>query len=191
MEDGPSRPSSTTLQIARLFSVVGNPLFLIPLTIGAVTLNWRWMLIIACTTTLPLLVITARKVRSGHWSNFDVSRQDQRLGLYLWGTPLFLLAALVLYLSGASPRMMQGVAAGGLLFFAGMVGNRFLKISMHMMFSTFGIVLIVRTWPWSAIGMLPFLAGIAWSRLVLERHTRAEVLVGATIGLVAGVLAVM
>lgn len=191
MEDGRSRLSSTTLLLARALSVAGNPLFLMPITIGAITSNWRWMLIIACTTTIPLLVITARKVRSGRWSNFDVSRHDQRLGLYAWGTPLFLLGALVLYLSGASPRMMQGVAAGGLMFFAGIVGNRFLKISMHMMFSTFAIVLIVRTWPWSALVMLPFLTGVAWSRLVLERHTRAEVVVGTTIGLVAGVLAVL
>jgi len=193
MEDRQLRLSSTPAfhQFARVVSVAGNPLFLVPLTVAAATHSWTSAALVAATTTLPLIVITLRNVRRGTWADFDVSRRDQRLGLYRAGAPLLLLASAILYATGAHPRMMRSVLAALLMFVAGLVGHRFLKISMHMMFSTFCGVLIMWLYPWSAAALVPFLLLIAWSRHHLGRHTLAEIAVGTAIGIAAGFLAVL
>ena len=67
-----------------------------------------------------------------------------------------------------------------------------LKLSLHAGFAAFSALLL---WP-SYLGMLSLLllaVGVAWSRLVLSRHTPQEValglLAGATAGLAFNVLA--
>lgn len=187
------RLSSTTffLPLARGVSIVGNPLFLVPLTVAAATRNLLWAAAIAATTTLPLVAIILRNVRRGTWSDFDVSRHDQRLGLYRAGLPLLLLAGIVLYAVGASPRMMRSVAAGAAIFAAGVLGHRFLKLSMHMMFAAFCAALIIRLYPWSSVGVVPFVVLIAWSRHSLGRHTWTEIVIGAMIGTAAGLFAAL
>jgi hypothetical protein len=185
MEDGRPRLSST-IALARALSILGHPFLLIPLTIAALTRSLFWTAVIAASTTVPLLAIIVRKVRRGTWSDFDVSRHEQRSGVYHAGIPLLALCALLLYLLGASPEMLRGVAAGALMFLAGLLGNRFLKISMHMMFAAFCTVALARTYPASLFGTLPFLAAIAWSRRYLDRHTWAEIAVGVVIGLACG-----
>ncbi|MEA2464116.1 MAG: hypothetical protein QOJ98_1863 [Acidobacteriota bacterium] len=185
MEDGRPRLSST-IALARALSLLGHPFLLIPLTIAALTGSFFWTAVIAASTTVPLLLIIARKVRRGAWSDFDVSRHEQRSGLYYAGIPLMALSALLLYLLGASASMLRGVAAGGVMFLAGLLGNRFLKISMHMMFASFCTVALTREYPSSIYATLPFLAAIAWSRRYLDRHTWAEIAVGVAIGAACG-----
>jgi hypothetical protein len=188
MEDGRPRLSSTSA-LARALSVLGHPFILLPLTIAALTRSLFWTTVIAATTTVPLLAIIARKVRRGAWSDFDVSRHEQRSGLYYAGIPLIAFCALLLYFLGASPEMMRGIAAGSLMFLAGLLGNRFLKISMHMMFAAFSTITLARTYPSSLYGTLPFLTAIAWSRRHLDRHTWTEIAVGTLIGAICGALA--
>ena len=188
MEDGHPRLSSTSA-LARALSLLGHPAVIIPLTIAALTRSLFWTTVIAASTTIPLLAIIARKVRRGTWSDFDVSRHEQRSSLYYAGIPLIALCALLLYFLGASPEMMRGIAAGSLMFLAGLFGNRFLKISMHMMFAAFCTVALARTYPSSLYGTLPFLTAIAWSRRHLDRHTWPEIAVGTLIGTICGLVA--
>ncbi|HET8798351.1 MAG TPA: hypothetical protein VFO89_11725 [Thermoanaerobaculia bacterium] len=186
------RLSSTTLStwLARALSIAGHPLAVIPLTIAATTRNWLWTALVAATTTLPLVLLISRNVRRGRWSDFDVSRRDQRLGLYRAGIPLLLLAAALLLLAGASPRMLRALLAAALLLASGALGHRFLKISMHMMFAAFCAVILVRFHPATAAAVVAFLLLVGWSRLHLGRHTRTEVAVGTLLGVAAGALAV-
>jgi hypothetical protein len=181
MEDGRPRLSST-IALARTLSVLGHPFLLVPLTIAVLTRSLFWTAVIAASTTVPLLVIISRKVRRGAWSDFDVSRHEQRAGLYYAGIPLMALSAILLYCLGASPSLMRGVAAGTVMFLAGLLGNRFLKISLHMMVAAFCAVALARAYPWSPIGTIPFLTAIAWSRRFLDRHTWAEIGVGLLLG---------
>ena len=188
MEDGRPRLSSS-IALARTLSIAGHPFLLVPLTVAAVSRSAFWTAVIAASTTLPLLAIIARKVRRGAWSDFDVSRHDQRSGLYYAGLPLLLLTLLILYFLGASAHLMRATFAGAVMFAAGLLGNRFLKISMHMMFASFCAASIVRAYPTAVFAALPFLAALAWSRRHLERHTWTEIAVGLAIGTACGVAA--
>ncbi|HYK03036.1 MAG TPA: hypothetical protein VE974_14845 [Thermoanaerobaculia bacterium] len=188
MEDGRPRLSST-IALARALSILGHPFLLIPLTIAALTGSLFWTAVIAASTTVPLLAVIARKVRRGAWSDFDVSRHEQRAGLYYAGIPLLAVCVVLLYFLGAPAGMIRGAAAGAAMFLAGLLGNRFLKISMHMMFAAFCTVALSREYPWSPAATLPLLAAIAWSRRYLDRHTWAEIAVGIVIGSVCALAA--
>ncbi|MBV8520415.1 MAG: hypothetical protein JO197_23690 [Acidobacteria bacterium] len=187
MEDGRTRPSSTILA-ARTLSVAGHPFLLVPLTIAVTTRSVRWGAILALTTIVPLLVITARNVRRGAWSDYDVSRRDQRLGLYTAAIPLLLIGAAAFYFLGASPRLLRGFVAAAAMFAIGIAAHRFLKISLHMMCAAFCAVLVAWQFPKSAPFVALFTLAIAWSRWKLERHTIAELVAGTLIGAAAGVL---
>ena len=189
MEGRPVRLSSIVL--ARALSIAGHPFVLSPLTIGATTRSWRWAALVAAGTTLPLLAIIARKVRRGSWSDFDVSRHDQRHGLYAAAIPLVVITALVFWFLGAHRDLLRGFAAATVMLGLGAAANRFLKTSMHMMCAAFCAVIMIRVYPLSAIGVIPFVAAVAWSRRKLERHTLVEVLVGLGIGLAAGLVVVV
>ncbi|HEY0160385.1 MAG TPA: hypothetical protein VGF28_24070 [Thermoanaerobaculia bacterium] len=182
---------SFTTPLARWLSIAGHPFVLIPLTVGASTRSLFWAAVIAASTTLPLLAIIIRNVRKGRWSDADVSRHDQRSGLYHAGLPILLLSALVLYVLGADPRLLRGIAAGVAMAVAGLIGNRWLKISMHMMFAAFCAVAISRAYPGAltVAAATLFLAALAWSRNHLKRHTWPEIATGLALGLLAGAAA--
>lgn len=188
MEDGRPRLSSSIL-LARLLSTAGHPFVLIPLMVAVATRNWTWAAIVAAATILPLFVITLRNVRRGVWSDHDVSRRDQRSGLYRVVFPLLAITALLLWWMGASPPMLRGIAAAAVMLALGRLGNRFLKMSLHMMAAGFCAVTILRIYPQSAWGIVPFVAAIGWSRRKLDRHTWAEIVVGVVIGAGAALLA--
>jgi hypothetical protein len=174
------------LRVARILSVALHPFVLAPLTVAIATRNWRWTAAVAATTILPLAVVLIRRTRRGAWTDFDVSHRDQRPGLYYVAIPLLALAAIVVWWLGATPAFLRSFLAIAFLFAAGLFGNRFLKISLHMMFGAFGLVIIARLYPWSLFLTLPLLVSLAWSRWRLERHTPAEIAVGLILGLAAG-----
>ena len=136
-------------------------------------------------------MIVLRNVRRGVWSDHDVSRHEQRGGLYRVLLPLFAVTALVLYFMGAGPGMMRGFAARAVMLLLGALGNRFLKISMHMMAAAFCGITIARLYPTAAFAIVPLVAALAWSRRKLERHTWAEVFVGLAMGTASALIAMI
>lgn len=174
------------LRIARILSAALHPFIVAPLTAAIVTRNWRWTGAIAATTILPLTVLLIRRTRRRVWTDFDVSHRDQRPGLYYAALPLLALAALAVWSLDAPLWFLRSFVAIACLFAAGLIGNRFLKISLHMMLGAFCLVGLARLSAWSLFLTVPLLASLAWSRWRLERHTAAEIATGLLLGLVAG-----
>ncbi|MGZ5433564.1 MAG: hypothetical protein ACXWH7_11600 [Thermoanaerobaculia bacterium] len=173
------------LRAARILSAVLHPFVVAPLTAALATRNWRWTAAITATTVLPLAALLIRRTRRGIWNDFDVSHPDQRPGLYFAAIPLLALAAILVWWMGAPPWFLRSFFAIAVLFAAGLLGNRFLKISLHMMFGAFCLVAVARLYPSSLLLTLPLLASLAWSRRRLERHTPAEIAVGLLLGVAA------
>jgi hypothetical protein len=187
MEDRPPRLSSTTL--AGVISIAGHPFVLVPLMVAIATGNWIWTAVVTVGTILPLFVIIVRKVRSGLWSDHDVSRRDQRGGLYRVALPLIAASAVLLYLLGAGRGMLRGVAAAAVMLAIGFLLNRFLKISLHMMVAANCGVTIGWLHPHALYAIVPFIAAIGWARRKLDRHTWLEIVLGTLIGGAAAVWA--
>src|SRR5688572_342421 len=180
-------PSPRRAQLARLISIAAHPFVLVPLTVALVTRNWRWTLIVAASTILPIFAIILWKVRRGVWSDVDVSHREQRSSLYWFAIPLFAAAA---FLVPAPPWFMRSMLAICAVLVIGLAGDRFLKTSLHMLFGAYCAVILAETWPWSLAIVAVILGALAWSRWLLGHHTPAELAAGTVLGAAAGMYTV-
>jgi hypothetical protein len=182
-------PAAPLRRLASFLSTAGHPFVLVPLTIFSVTRSWLWTAVVASTTTLPMLFVLLRKVRKGDWSDHDVSRHEERGGFYYVAFPLMACAALAFHLLDAPAGMMRGLLAGVAMLAVGFAANRWLKVSVHMLFGAFCCVLLARQFPATIPILAAFLPSLAWSRRYLDRHTWAEIAVGLVTGFAGGVFA--
>lgn len=179
--------------IARLISVVGHPVVVLP---GAVMASGAARGVSGATraTTIGVtlaigvvvLVFSAVRVWLGHWSHVDASAPAERNQLNLFTAVLLLGAAAAGFLSrGGSPDPYLWPACSGGVVLAAILLRRRLKLSQHVAFDLFAALAVLPSMG-IATGMGVLVVAVGWSRLELGRHTRAEIVVGAGVGLVAG-----
>jgi membrane-associated phospholipid phosphatase len=168
-------------RLARLISIAAHPLVLSPLTVALASRNWRWTLIIAASTTIPIAAVLLWNVRRGVWSDFDVSRRDQRSGLYWIAIPIFAVTAFLV------PAFTRSMLALVCILLIALALSRFQKTSLHLLFGAFCAVILWRAYPWSAFVMAGVLVALAWARWYLKHHTPVEIATGTLLGLVVGI----
>ncbi len=180
---------------ATYISVIGHPLITIPLFVIIATFSQNDFkkaafissLIVGCVF-LPLVLRLYRKSKNGTYTNFDVSDRKQRKSMYLFILPLLLVVTVVLYLSGQSANLCLSVFCALMLMFISQLVNFYVKSSLHVSMNIYLSFLIM---PMNlTIGIIVFLLTglIAWSRIVLGRHTYKEIWVGAALGLITGLI---
>ncbi len=178
---------------AHAFSLLGYPYILIPLSIA---------LTVAASTgevndILPLLaslaavfgvvsVVTWAGVRSGRFSNFDVSTRTERGGFYRLLLVAMVGVSLYLYLTQPHHPALRGLITATVLLAVCSVLNRKLKVSLHAAFAFFAAAFPLAVAPVLSGVLFAFAVAVCWSRLVLKRHVLNEVLVGSALGIVAG-----
>lgn len=169
---------------ARVLSIAGHPLLLTPLTVAFVTRSLRWTVLIGAATILPVTALILWNMHRGVWSDFDVSRRDQRSGLYWFALPLLALAALLL---PAPPWFQRSMLALVAVLVIALALDRLLKTSLHLLFAAFSTVVMAGADVRSLALMLPLSAALAWSRWHLGHHTPAELALGSALGAAAGI----
>ena len=127
-----------------------------------------------------------RQIRRGTYGNFDVSERRHRNSFYPVLLGLLGLAAVGLFRQPQAGGFRYGLgAAWGLLLVCYLL-NFWLKVSLHAALSFFlaaAVWYLFPGWGWLALGVAGLIAA---SRLVLQRHSLPELLVGAALGLAAG-----
>ena len=193
----PSARPPVRQRLAWWVSVLAHPFVLIPLLVGYVTARSlptgqaaMVVGIVVAGAILPMLWIISRRVRSGAWTNYDVSVREQRTGMY--PAALAIAGVTVLVLAWArSPRpVLLGAVGSLLLIVASSLVNLRLKVSLHVGFAAFAAVAVLPDRTLSAgLGLVAL--AVAWSRLELGRHSVAEVVGGALLGVAVGMAVVM
>ena len=186
-------PTRWRAAAARVLSTVGHPALLMPAVIAFATVAGRAPIrviavAVMSTTAVALAVVAYSRwqVRAGRWADVDASVPRERrqlnglLGALLIGT------AAILWRLAQPHAVVAGLGLSGALVVTADVLRRWLKMSLHASFAVFAALLL---WPgFESVALLLLAAAVGWSRLVLERHTRLEVAVGALAGAAAGVL---
>jgi membrane-associated phospholipid phosphatase len=172
-------------RLARLISIVAHPFVLSPLTVALASRNWRWTLIIAAATIIPISAVILWNMRRGVWSDFDVSRREQRSGLYWVAIPIFTVAA---FLVPAFTRPMLALVC---VLIVALALSRLQKTSLHLLFATFCAAILWRAYPWSLFVMAAVLVALAWSRWYLKHHTPVEIATGTLLGVAAGIYTII
>jgi membrane-associated phospholipid phosphatase len=181
-------PKSWDALLAYVISQVGSPPVL---SVGALALiastlsiqrAWTWAGVYVSLAILTPILYLVWLVRQGLVTDLDVQLREQRVRPLLFTIVCAGLAWLVLAFGGAPVEMV--VVTGGLwLQMVIIFGITFRwKISVHSAAAA-GVATLI----WSMAGTtLPLLIGvpiIAWSRVRLQRHTVAQTIAGAVLGL--------
>lgn len=181
------------VKIARWISVVGHPFLLMPLLTGIIAYHVlpAKQALIAELVALGVVIFPAGlytlfQVRRGTWGDLDVSNQKERDHFY--GILLLLLVILtgVAWLAEVPQSIPLGSLAIIILVGSAFVVNIWIKISLHTGFGVFVALTLSLINPTLATIALLLACLVAWSRVVLGRHTRREVILGGMLGSAVG-----
>lgn len=181
--------------VARVLSVVGHPLLLMPLAValslrarGAAGATLGVALGLTAVAALVVAAYSVMQVRRGRWRHVDATLPAERRQLNRFA--LGLLAVCAVGGAVVAWPVGLGLGAGVALVAAGLLLRRHLHLSLH---AAFGALAVALVWPQAwAMGLLALLlAGVCWSRLALGRHRLRDVAAGLLAGALAGVVFVL
>jgi len=186
---------SYTTRAAVLLSILGNPLVLLPLTVLLVSMRTvsparalAFAVALASLGVAPLALLIRHKVRTGRWSDHDVSDQSHRGEFYPIAMFITAGTGVGLWLLGAPGIVVRGIFVTLLLLILARTLSRWSKISLHTSIGAFCAVTLVTVNIWVAGGALILATAVGWARMWLERHTLWQVLGGAALGAAGGLV---
>ncbi|MBO9691506.1 phosphatase PAP2 family protein [Chryseobacterium sp.] len=180
------KKSSLLHTFSKIVSDFFNPLislilFFIYMSIREYSLkeSMLYFLPILLMIVIPVIIWLVWNVKTGRYTNMDVSNRIQRKTLYI-----FIAGAVISYLifnyirNGYIDWVMLFIL---ILLFALQISNLFIKSSMHTAFNVFVAALFFSLdWKMGLIWLgIAILVGI--TRIILKRHTVKEVFMGAAI----------
>jgi hypothetical protein len=181
-------------RLATIVSWIGHPLTFISLSAGvviALRLPNRVGLIVLLTLLLtvivPMALLLFRGVRSGRWSDADVSVRKERTRFYPKAIPISAVSVIVLLLLRAPPFVLRGALGTLLLLILAGLANFRIKLSLHALFAFYCAAILFPVNPFLGGAALALALVVFWSRLYLQRHDMPEMLIGTLLGLIGGI----
>lgn len=180
-------------RVAFVFSTLGNPLLTSALLLCTACLRFlnssralEVGLALLVLLLLPIALLNLGRVRSGQYSDFDVSRREDRKTLYPLIVGLPLLAAGTLFATGQPAPLWFGMLCASIMTAAAASVNCYIKISLHAAFCFFYAVAVARLSTAWVAPVAVFAILVACSRFILKRHAIAELVLGTALGVGAG-----
>lgn len=183
----PSRMNKT--KIARLVSVAGHPFVMIVLLVLLLSWTmdraaaWRITGFVAVIGLVPTGLLLWRRSTSRRRPTTDNSAPEDRTMFYFSLFAVLLLSSVYFHFVEHSAILVRGSAVTALMSAVAAVFNRWIRLSLHLAFATYTGLVLTRIHPGDGLPILIFVPFLAWSRLVLLRHTLPEVIGGAALGL--------
>ncbi len=150
---------------------------------AAVSAQWTAFFIVMII--LPAVLFIALRVRSGRYTDADVSVRQHRFSIYFFGGGCFILG-LILFISFGAPRILVASLLAALVALAiGTLVTTQTKASAHAgVTAGCAAVLFFVSVP---LGVLVSLAALAvgWARIYLHQHTPTQVILGWVIAVVS------
>lgn len=182
-----------TKRTAALISSIGHPFLLLPLVLAWLTVRQlsfekAWPTLVAIFSCILIMVVFLYfRKQKGQISNWDVSaRKERASNIY---QPILFLTGLV----AIAMYYFQQPFIGDTLFFGILIAvcyaiNARIKVSQHTVMAYFVSFLVIPVNLWAGLALLFFAPFIGWSRVVLGRHKKEEVMVGTIVGIAFGIL---
>lgn len=144
------------------------------------------VLLVTLAVVVPVAALMLRQVRRGRWSNVDASNASERPILFV--VSMAGLAAALVWLLRYDPQsfLVRGlVVVAGFMVIAAVL-TRWIKLSLHVAFATLTATALSLIGSPAGFALILVVPIVAWSRLVLTRHSLHEVAAGSVLGLVTG-----
>jgi len=181
--------------LARCVSWIGHPLVFISLSVAIIIIlrlanraGLALLLTLLVTLILPMGLLLLWGARTGRWSDADVSIRSERVRFYPRAIPISAMAVIALWLLGAPAMALRGAVVTLFLLLVAALVNFRIKLSLHALFAFYSAIILFVVHP--VVGAIAFALAflVFWSRLYLGRHDLLETLVGASLGLLGGVV---
>ncbi len=182
-----------TKPTAALLSAIGHPFVLLPLVFSGLAVRQvgfekAWPTLAAVLGCIAVMVAyISFKKKKGLVSNWDVSAQHQR-SRNVYQPILILVLAVAAVLWFFRQPFVADTLFFGLLMGVCYAINSKIKISQHTVIAFFVSFLAFPANVWVGAALLVFAPFVAWSRVVLGRHQKNEVVLGAIVGTLFGLL---
>ena len=181
------------IRFARFISWIGHPLVFVAASVAVVVgtqlglhAGLPILLALLLSTLVPTAILLLSGVRSGRWSDTDVSVRKERQRFFPWAVPFSVAGVIVMYWIHAPAYIIRGGVVTLAIFLASWIANCFLKLSLHALFAFYCAMILFRVGAgWGAIALLLAIL-VAWSRLFLHRHTPVELIAGIALGMIGG-----
>ncbi|KQS92628.1 phosphatase PAP2 family protein [Chryseobacterium sp. Leaf394] len=187
------KQASPLHKISRIISDFFNPLvsliiFFVYMSVHKYSLNQalKHFLPILLMVIIPVIAWITYNVKTGKYTNMDVSNRVQRKTLYIF---IGICVAAYLFYSYLKHGRFDFVMLFILvLLLALQVSNYFIKSSMHTAFNIFVAALFFNIDTSMGIAWLFVAALVGLTRIILKRHTPKEVVLGALIAFLVSFL---
>lgn len=184
---------SLVYRAAYVCSALGNPLLISAIFLSAFCLRLldrsRAVEVVGALVILllvPIAIWNYSRMRSGHYSDFDVSRREDRTTMYPVILALMMSSTGLMFFTGQPRVLSVGMLCGSMMTAAAFLTNRWIKISLHAAFSFFLAVASVKISIALVAPMFIFATAVSCSRIILKRHSTGELGMGAVLGTVTG-----
>ena len=179
---------------ARGLSILGHPLMVLPLAALAAMLTRGTRMPMLLATMAGLLILAAlllawshRQVARRRWAHVDASAPAERRMLNRRVLAVMLPVALAGWLAGAT-GLALGAGLSAAILVAALASARVCHLSLHVAFACFAVGIVWTASPALAAGFAVLAAGVAWSRLSLDRHAPRDLVAGACAGSIAALV---
>jgi len=183
------------LVLARCVSWIGHPLVFISLSLAVIIIlrlanraGLALLLTLLVTLILPMGLLLFWGARTGRWSDADVSVRSERVRFYPLAIPISAMAVIALWLLRAPAMALRGAGVTLFLLLVAALVNFRIKLSLHALFAFYSAIILFVVNP--VVGAIAFALAflVFWSRLYLGRHDLLEMLVGASLGILGGLV---
>jgi membrane-associated phospholipid phosphatase len=149
----------------------------------------RWVALALLLTSVPVSLLVCVQVLRRRWTDLDVSVRRQRYLLYPFGL-VCMLALTVVYASSGAPeiavRASLGIALANVV--DGLINFGY-KVSAHATGAAACATLLFYVAPVYGIPGAAAALLVGWSRVVLLKHTRGQVVLGWAVGVASTLVA--
>jgi hypothetical protein len=178
---------------AKIISILGHPLlfgiaYVVFMSFNNLERKTAFLVssLVIFLVALPIIWNNWKKMRSGEYTNFDVSDRKQRMGFYPFAISLFTLLLLSFWFLGFPNEVIRQTLVFFVMILIMALVNLKIKASMHAGIAFYIVMNIFGFGFLPGIIILIFALAVTWSRLEMKRHDFKELLIGALIGVVFG-----
>jgi hypothetical protein len=147
----------------------------------------KWT-IISYAFVLPVVLFVIAGVMLGYFSNFDVSKKEQRPLLFSFCAAVMFCYFLFLFIFNGPKILYVDLFAIVLGLLVIVVVNKWIKASIHLATLTSAVLfieIIYKGYTFLLLGLIPLLA---WSRVKTKEHSVKETIIGTILGIVITLL---
>lgn len=187
--------SPLTISLSNLISNIMNPLFSLLIFFGFYAFEKmegatavKNLLIMLFLVVIPIFGWIYWNVKTGRYTNMDVSDRKQRNSLYLFNFTTIALYITSLFYMKQDFNFILIIIFLLVLMLVMHLSNFFIKSSMHTAFNVFVCALFLNLNVYFGLGWLFLTVLLGISRIILKRHTPKEVIMGASIATIVSIV---